>query len=63
MQTQLTRESDAGQELIMWKERRIESLPCWPKGVRLPIIISPHHQSEEMSSLYPDGQPDGFACP
>jgi hypothetical protein len=44
----------------MWKERRIESLPRWPKGVRLPIIISPHHQSEEMSSLYPDGQPDGF---
>ena len=44
----------------MWKERRIDSLPRWPDGVRLPIIISPHHQSEEMSSLYPDDQPDGF---
>lgn len=44
----------------MWKERRIDSLPHWPGGVRLPILISPHHQSEEMSSLYPDGQPDGF---
>jgi peptidoglycan-N-acetylglucosamine deacetylase len=44
----------------MWKETRTAALARWPNGIRLPIVISPHHQSEEMSSLYPDGQPDGF---
>ena len=32
----------------------------WPEGVRLPIIISVHHQSEEACVLFADGQPDPF---
>ncbi len=44
----------------MWKERHPEEPPRWPDGVRLPIIISVHHQSEEFSSVFPDGQCDPF---
>jgi len=44
----------------MWKERHPDRPPRWPHAIRLPIIISAHHQSEEMSSLFADGQPDPF---
>lgn len=44
----------------MWKERHPDRPPRWPQGIRLPIIISAHHQSEEMTSLFADGQPDPF---
>ena len=43
-----------------WKEVALKKAGKWPAGVRLPIIISVHHQSEEACVLFPDGQPDPF---
>jgi peptidoglycan/xylan/chitin deacetylase (PgdA/CDA1 family) len=43
-----------------WKELPLKKAGRWPDGVRLPIVISVHHQSEEASVVYPDGQPDPF---
>ncbi len=42
----------------MWKEVSLNKPGRWPSGVRLPIIISVHHQSEEACVMFPDGQPD-----
>lgn len=44
----------------MWREIHADGPTTWPHGVRLPVVISVHHQSEEMSSCFPDGQPDPF---
>jgi peptidoglycan-N-acetylglucosamine deacetylase len=44
----------------MWKEKHPAEPARWPEGVRLPIIISVHHQSEEAPCPFPDGQPDPF---
>ncbi len=44
----------------MWKEIPLQQPGRWPQGVRLPIIISVHHQSEEAAVVLPDGQPDPF---
>jgi len=44
----------------MWKEIPLKKPGRWPQGVRLPIIISVHHQSEEACVLFADGQPDPF---
>jgi peptidoglycan/xylan/chitin deacetylase (PgdA/CDA1 family) len=44
----------------MWTELPLKEPGRWPDGVRLPIIISIHHQSEEAAVVYPDGQPDPF---
>lgn len=44
----------------MWTEIPLSKPGKWPEGVRLPIIISVHHQSEEAAVVYPDGQPDPF---
>lgn len=43
-----------------WSEIPLKKQGHWPNGVRLPIVISVHHQSEEASIAYPDGQPDPF---
>lgn len=42
----------------MWKELPLKTPGRWPASVRLPIIISVHHQSEEACVMFPDGQPD-----
>ncbi|HXF55903.1 MAG TPA: polysaccharide deacetylase family protein [Hyphomicrobiaceae bacterium] len=42
----------------MWKEVPLKKPGSWPPGVRLPIIISVHHQSEEACVMLPDGQVD-----
>lgn len=42
----------------MWKEVSPKTSGKWPVGVRLPIVISVHHQSEESCVMFPDGQPD-----
>ncbi len=42
----------------MWKEVALKKAGTWPPGVRLPIIISVHHQSEEACVMFADGQPD-----
>lgn len=42
----------------MWKEVALKKPGKWPAGVRLPIIISVHHQSEEACVMLPDGQVD-----
>jgi peptidoglycan/xylan/chitin deacetylase (PgdA/CDA1 family) len=44
----------------MWTEKPLQHPGRWPAGVRLPIIISVHHQAEEACVLFPDGQPDPF---
>ena len=44
----------------MWKERHPKRPISWPNGVRVPILISVHHQSEEATCVFPDGQPDPF---
>lgn len=44
----------------MWNERPYRKSFRWPQGVRLPILISVHHQSEEATCPFPDGQPDPF---
>lgn len=41
-----------------WKEILPKNEVSWPPGVRLPIIISVHHQSEEACVALPDGQID-----
>ena len=42
----------------MWKEIPLKDQGSWPPGVRLPIIISIHHQAEEACVQMADGQPD-----
>ena len=42
----------------MWKEIPLQESGRWPPGVRLPIIISVHHQAEEACVQMADGQPD-----
>ena len=44
----------------MWKEIRPQQTGRWPDGVRLPIIVSVHHQSEEAAYVFDDGQVDPF---
>ena len=44
----------------MWNEIPLKHPGRWPDGVRLPIIISVHHQSEEAAVVFPDGQVDPF---
>src|SRR5215470_8759252 len=44
----------------MWIETPLKQDGHWPKGVRLPIIISVHHQSEEAAVVFPDGQVDPY---
>lgn len=44
----------------MWKEVALQQPGRWPAGVRLPIIISVHHQSEEAAVTLGDGQADPF---
>lgn len=44
----------------MWNEKPYKKSFRWPQGVRLPILISVHHQSEEATCPFPDGQPDPF---
>ena len=44
----------------MWIEVPLKQDGKWPKGVRLPIIISVHHQSEEAAVVFGDGQVDPF---
>ena len=41
-----------------WKEVALKKAGRWPAGVRLPIIISVHHQSEEACVMFPDGAVD-----
>ena len=41
-----------------WREIGLATGGKWPPGVRLPIIISVHHQSEEACVMMPDGQID-----
>jgi peptidoglycan/xylan/chitin deacetylase (PgdA/CDA1 family) len=45
---------------FMWTERHPEQKALWPDGVRLPLLVSVHHQSEEAPCPLPDGQPDPF---
>ena len=44
----------------MWIETALKQPGQWPDGVRLPIIISVHHQSEEAAVVFGDGQVDPF---
>jgi peptidoglycan/xylan/chitin deacetylase (PgdA/CDA1 family) len=44
----------------IWSEVALEKPGTWPHGVRLPIIISVHHQSEEAAVVFDDGQVDPF---
>jgi peptidoglycan/xylan/chitin deacetylase (PgdA/CDA1 family) len=44
----------------MWVEVPLKQEGRWPKGVRLPVIISVHHQSEEAAVVFGDGQVDPF---
>ena len=44
----------------MWIEIALKQPGQWPDGVRLPIIISVHHQSEEAAVVFGDGQVDPF---
>ena len=44
----------------MWIEKGYKSTFRWPQGVRLPVMISVHHQSEEATCPMPDGQSDPF---
>ena len=44
----------------MWTEVPLKQDGRWPKGVRVPIIISVHHQSEEAAVVFGDGQVDPF---
>ena len=41
----------------MWSEVPTTRQAQWPQGVRLPIIISVHHQSEEAAVVFTDGFP------
>jgi peptidoglycan/xylan/chitin deacetylase (PgdA/CDA1 family) len=44
----------------MWTERARPKPGKWPAGVRLPIIVSVHHQSEEAAVKFDDGRVDPF---
>lgn len=44
----------------MWNEKHPTQPARWPNGIRLPIMVSIHHQSEEATCPLPDGQPDPF---
>jgi peptidoglycan/xylan/chitin deacetylase (PgdA/CDA1 family) len=44
----------------MWNEVPARKAARWPDGVRLPIIVSVHHQSEEAAVVFPDGQVDPY---
>jgi peptidoglycan/xylan/chitin deacetylase (PgdA/CDA1 family) len=44
----------------MWKEIPLEVPGKWPDGIRLPIMISVHHQAEEAHVVFPDQRPDPF---
>ena len=44
----------------MWNEKPYKKSFSWPQGVRLPIVVSVHHQSEEATCPFPDGQLDPF---
>lgn len=44
----------------MWTEIQLQKPGRWPQGIRLPIVISVHHQSEEAAVVFPDGQVDPF---
>jgi peptidoglycan/xylan/chitin deacetylase (PgdA/CDA1 family) len=44
----------------MWKEIPLQKAGKWPDGVRLPIIVSVHHQSEEAAVVLGDGHVDPF---
>src|SRR5262249_1392798 len=44
----------------MWIEVPLTQQGQWPKGVRLPIIVTVHHQSEEAAVVFGDGQVDPF---
>ena len=44
----------------MWSEVPLKQDGRWPNGVRLPIILSVHHQSEEAAVVFGDGQVDPF---
>jgi peptidoglycan/xylan/chitin deacetylase (PgdA/CDA1 family) len=44
----------------MWKEVPLTAPGKWPDGVRLPIMISVHHQAEEAHVCFPDGRADPF---
>jgi peptidoglycan/xylan/chitin deacetylase (PgdA/CDA1 family) len=43
-----------------WNEIPLKQPGRWPNGIRLPIVISVHHQSEEAAVMLPDGQRDPF---
>jgi peptidoglycan/xylan/chitin deacetylase (PgdA/CDA1 family) len=43
-----------------WNEIPLKTPGRWPNGIRLPIVISVHHQSEEAAVMLPDGQRDPF---
>jgi hypothetical protein len=38
----------------MWSEKGYTRSFRWPQGVRLPIAVSMHHQSEEATCPMPD---------
>jgi peptidoglycan/xylan/chitin deacetylase (PgdA/CDA1 family) len=44
----------------MWTELARPEPGRWPAGVRLPIIVSVHHQSEEAAVEFDDGRVDPF---
>jgi peptidoglycan/xylan/chitin deacetylase (PgdA/CDA1 family) len=44
----------------MWTELARPKPGRWPAGVRLPIIVSVHHQSEEAAVEFDDGRADPF---
>jgi len=44
----------------MWKEIAPPKSAAWPKGIRVPIVMSVHHQSEEAAVKFEDGRPDPF---
>jgi peptidoglycan/xylan/chitin deacetylase (PgdA/CDA1 family) len=44
----------------MWTELARPKPGKWPTGVRLPIIVSVHHQSEEAAVKFDDGRVDPF---
>jgi peptidoglycan/xylan/chitin deacetylase (PgdA/CDA1 family) len=50
----------SGKRLMPWKEIETPAHAGWPAGVRVPIVISVHHQSEEAAVVFDDGRPDPF---
>ena len=41
----------------MWNEKPYKKSFRWPQGVRLPILISVHHQSEEATCRFRTANP------